>query len=66
MPKATYTVRCFLTREDGKTVPFENLAEEEKSEVFSKMSERLGENMSRYFNQHPSEYESLMKGSEAV
>lgn len=59
MAKPKYTAKCFLQKEDGAIVPFDSISEEEKKEVFAKMSKRLSEGMSRYCSQHPEEFEKL-------
>ncbi len=59
MPKTEYTVKCFLHRENGEIVDFDSISEEEKKDVFASWSERLSENMSRYYSQHLDEYEKL-------
>lgn len=59
MAKPIYTAKCFLQKENGEEVPFETLSDEEKKEVFEKMSRRLSEGMSRYCSQHPEEFEKL-------
>lgn len=55
--KHEYTVKYFLCKENGEVLEFDSLTE--KKEVFTKWSRRLSENMSRYFGQHPEEYEKL-------
>ncbi len=54
-----YDVVCFLERPDGTAVPFDELTPEEVADWKAKMSERLCRVMSRYYAQHPEEYERL-------
>lgn len=57
--KQKYTARCFIQLDEGEPVPVETLSEEEKEVVLTKMSKRLSEGMSRYYGQHPEEFENL-------
>lgn len=57
--KQKYTARCFIQIDEGEPIPIEKLSEEEKEVVFAKMSKRLSEGMSRYYGQHPDEFENL-------
>lgn len=57
--KPMYTVESYLLYEDGTTVPFNSLTEEEKEAWRQRASERLSKAMTRYFEAHPDEYEKL-------
>lgn len=50
------TVRCFVIMPDGRTVPVEDLTDEERAEWHRRQLRRLSEDMSDYFTQHPEEY----------
>ena len=41
---------------DGRSVPVDELTQEEKEQWQRRMLERLGENMSDYYSQHPELY----------
>lgn len=61
MAKNEIIVRCFLeSTETGVVKPWEDLTEKEITRFREKSSERLTENMSRYFAQHPEELEKLV------
>ena len=61
MAKNEIIVRCFLENtETGEVKAWEDLAEKEITRFREKASERLTENMSRYFAQHPDELKKLV------
>lgn len=47
------TVACFLLREDGEAVPWEQLRPEEIRRFRERAARRLSENMSEFYMQHP-------------
>lgn len=55
------TVKCFVLMPDGRTVPVEDLTEEERAEWHRRQLERLSEGMSEYFTQHLTEYRDFCK-----
>ena len=55
------TVVCFVIMPDGRTVPVEELTEEERAEWHRRQLERLSEDMSDYFTQHPEEYRDFCR-----
>ncbi|MBQ8503029.1 MAG: hypothetical protein IJ491_01995 [Clostridia bacterium] len=59
MAKTEYTVKSFLDKENGESVDFYSITQEEKKDVFASWRKRLSENMSRYYSQHLDEYEKL-------
>lgn len=59
MAKPEYKAKCYIQLDEGDPVPIETLSEEEKEVVFAKMSKRLSRVMSRYYGQHPEEFENL-------
>lgn len=59
MAKNNYTVRCFFDYPDGRSVPFEELSEDEVRRIKEKMSENLSRNLSRYYQTRPEEFERL-------
>ncbi len=44
---------CYMILEDGSTVPFEDLTEEQRRRFRENAARRLSENMSDYYTQHP-------------
>lgn len=46
---------CYMILEDGSTVPFEDLTEEQRRRFRENAARRLSENMSGYYTQHPEE-----------
>lgn len=49
-----YTVECFFDRRDGsEPIPWNELSDEEKTEIKKKMSANLSSAMSRYCQTHP-------------
>lgn len=53
------TVKCFVLMPDGRTVPVEELTEEERAAWHRRQLERLSETMSDYYTQHPDQYARL-------
>lgn len=53
------TCRSFVIMPDGRTVPVEELTEEERAQWHRSMKERLSEAMSGYYTQHPEEFARL-------
>ncbi len=51
--------RLFLENEQGEVKPWDECSEEELKRFKKTASERLGKSMSRYFSQHPEEYQKL-------
>lgn len=51
-------LRCvsYVVMPDGRSVPVDELTQEEKEQWQRRMLERLGENMSDYYSQHPELY----------
>ena len=46
---------CYMILEDGSTVPFEELTEEQRRRFRENAQQRLSERMSDYYTQHPQE-----------
>lgn len=58
---ATIGFRVFLENEQGEVKPWGECSEEEINKFQKSASERLGKSMSRYYSQHPEEYQKLME-----
>lgn len=50
---------CYMILEDGSTVPFEDLTQEQLQRFRENATRRLTERMSDYYTQHPDEYAHL-------
>lgn len=50
---------CYVIMPDRGPVPVNELTEEERANWKENMRERLSENMSAYYTQHPEEYARL-------
>ena len=50
---------CYMILEDGSTVPFEDLTEEQRRRFRENATQRLSEHMSDYYTQHPEEWKKL-------
>lgn len=50
---------CYVNMPDGRTVPLNDLTEAERAQWQKNMTQRLSENMSAYYTQHPEEYAAL-------
>lgn len=50
---------CYMILEDGSTVPFEDLSEEQLQRFRKNAAQRLTERMSDYYTQHPEEFAML-------
>ena len=50
---------CYMILEDGSTVPFEDLTEEQRRRFRENAAEQLSQRMSDYYTQHPEEFERL-------
>ncbi len=46
---------CYMILEDGSTVPFEDLTEEQRRRFRENAAQRLSANLSDYYTQHPEE-----------
>lgn len=57
--KNEITVVGFLIREDGSTVPMEDLTPEQREAWHARCRERLSQRMSDYYTQHPEEYKRI-------
>lgn len=57
--KAELSFVCYMILEDGSTVPFEDLTEEQRQRFRESAKERLSARMSDYYTQHPTEFEAL-------
>lgn len=55
------TVQCFVIMPDGRTVPVEDLTDEERAEWHRRQLQRLSETMSDYYTAHPEQYVRLCK-----
>lgn len=53
------TCVSFVVFPDGRTVPVEELTEQERETWHARMRERLSEAMSGYYTQHPEEFARL-------
>ena len=49
---------------DGQTIPVDELTDEQRQRWQQGMSQRLSENMSFYYSEHPEEYIALCKSLE--
>jgi hypothetical protein len=47
---------------DGRTVPVDDLTEEERAEWHRRQLKRLSEDLSAYYTQHPEDYAKLTCG----
>ena len=56
------TVVCYVLMPDGRTVPVEDLTEEERAEWHRRQLKRLSEDLSAYYTQHPENYAKLTCG----
>ena len=56
------TVVCYVIMPDGRTVPVEDLTEEERAEWHRRQLKRLSEDLSAYYTQHPEDYAKLTCG----
>ena len=50
---------CYMLMEDGSTVPFDELTEEQREKFRENAAKRLSENMSAYYAAHLDEYARL-------
>ena len=50
---------CYVNMPDGRTVPMNDLTESERAQWQQNMRQRLSEDMSAYYTQHPEEYTAL-------
>lgn len=50
---------CHMILPDGRTVPFEELTEEQRTAFRERAAQRLSARMSDYYTQHPEEYSRL-------
>lgn len=57
--KKELSFACFVTMPDGRVRSVEDLTPDEKSEWQRRMLQRLSEDMSDYYTQHPAEYARL-------
>lgn len=53
--------RLFLENEQGEVKPWGECSEDEINRFKENASKRLGKSMSRYFGQHPEEYQKLLE-----
>lgn len=60
--KKEITVVCYVLMPDGRTVPVEDLTEEELAAWHERQLQRLSEDMSDYYTQHPENYAKLTCG----
>lgn len=57
--KPEYTVRNFFDKRDGSDpIPWEELTENEKQDIYRKMEANLSSEMSRYYQAHPEALEA--------
>ena len=49
---------------DGQTIPVDELSDEQRERWQQGMSQRLSENMSFYYSEHPEEYTALCNSLE--
>jgi hypothetical protein len=50
---------CYVQMPDGRTVDVKDLTDAERAQWHENMLQRLSENMSAYYSQHPEEYALL-------
>lgn len=60
--KKEITVKCFVFMPDGRAVPVEALTAEERAAWHERQLQRLSENLSDYYTQHPERYAKLSCG----
>ena len=51
----------YVLKEDGEAVPLDSLTAEQKEELRRNIAQRLSQNLTDYFVQHPEEYVRLPK-----
>lgn len=57
--KPEYTIELYFDKRDGsEPIPWENLTESEKQDIFRKMEANLSSAMSRYYQAHPEALEA--------
>ena len=61
MPKYKLKSKSYITSPTGEAIPFCDVPQKEKEEMFKRMNQRLSEELSIYCTQHPEEYEKLCK-----
>ena len=54
-----YTVTSYVMFEDGRTLPFNNLKDNEKKEIFEVWKKRLSKSVSDYCQTHPGTFSTL-------
>ena len=59
MKRPPLTARCFVMMDD-KTVEWDDMTDQEESQLRERWSERLSSTMSDYYSQHPDEYKRLL------
>lgn len=59
MAKGKLGYVCYVIMPERGPVPVENLTPEERAQWQQNMTQRLSENMSAYYTQHPDEYAAL-------
>lgn len=59
------TVKCYVLMPDGRTVPVEDLTEVERAAWHERQLQRLSENLSDYYTQHPENYAKVGFGRSA-
>lgn len=59
MKKQELKFECYISIDGAEPVPLESLTAEEKAYASQKMTDRLSENMSRYYSAHPEQYARL-------
>ena len=63
--KSELTFAVYMILEDGSTVPWEELTEEQIRRFRENAARRLSETMSDYYTQHPDEYRALCASTDA-
>ncbi len=58
---ATIGFRLFLENEQGEVKLWDECSNEEINRFKKNASDRLGKSMSRYYTQHPEEYQKLLE-----
>lgn len=56
MARRELTCCNFLIKEDGTTVPFEELTEKEREDFAERAGQKMAEAFQDYFSRHPEEY----------
>lgn len=59
--KREYTFTNYISIDGAPPVPMDSLTEEQKEYCARKMAQNIGRTLSRYFTQHPEEYDRCVE-----